>query len=551
MQLVLRAALASLIAVCAIAAAGADQAAGAFHDAPADAAQRSNPLAGQHAAAVAGRRLYAANCAGCHGSKGRSGGNVPSLAGGPAQTASDGALFWFIGKGDADAGMPSWSKLSETQRWQLVAYVKSLDGTPKRPADDTRDVAAAKTLQAPPPATPFSDFRSEAPGKRHQITVADLPAPLATAPAGNQPSLVARPPAAALQVPPGFAVQLYAGGLQAPRALRTAPNGDVFVAESEAGDIRVLRGLRADGSAGQVETFATGLNKPYGIAFYPVGGEPLWVYVGDTDRVLRFPYRNGDLHARGQPQALADLPSGPGGHWTRDLQFSADGRKLYVAVGSGSNVDDPDVEAAERGRALILEFKPDGSGRRVYASGIRNPAGLALNPRTGELWCSVNERDGLGDDLVPDYITHVQDGGFYGWPWWYTGAHQDPRHPGRHPELAAKTLVPDVLLQPHDASLQIVFYQGRQFPPQYQGDLFAAEHGSWNRSVRTGYEVIRVPLHGSGRADGGYEDFLTGFVLPNGEVWGRPVGVAVAADGALLVSDDVSNSVWRIIYSGP
>jgi len=188
---------------------------------------------------------------------------------------------------------------------------------------------------------------------------------------------------------------------------------------------------------------------------------------------------------------------------------------------------------------------------RVYAYGIRNAGGgLAINPKTGELWCSVNERDGLGDNLVPDYITHVEAGGFYGWPWWYIGSHQDPRHDGKHLELRDKVLVPDVLLQPHNASLEMTFYEGTQFPSQYQGDIFASEHGSWNRSVRAGYEVIRVPLHQSRRATGEYEDFLTGFVVDNGHVWGRPVGITVAQDGSLLVSDDGSNSIWRISSSG-
>jgi glucose/arabinose dehydrogenase len=224
---------------------------------------------------------------------------------------------------------------------------------------------------------------------------------------------------------------------------------------------------------------------------------------------------------------------------------------MFVSVGSDSNVDDPETNPQEKNRADILQFNSDGSGMRVYAYGIRNAGGgLAINPKTGQLWCSVNERDGLGDNLVPDYVTHVEEGGFYGWPWWYIGGHQDPRHKGKHPELRDKTLVPDVLLQAHNASLQLTFYGGKQFPAEYQGDIFASEHGSWNRSVRAGYEVIRVPLHQSGKASGEYEDFLTGFVVDNAHVWGRPVGVTVAADGSLLVSDDGSNSIWRVSYTG-
>lgn len=344
-------------------------------------------------------------------------------------------------------------------------------------------------------------------------------------------------------------MQQFASGLDNPRELRTAPNGDIFLAESSSGVIRVFRGMTAEGKPKQAGVFATGLNEPYGIAFYPLGNNPEWVYVGNTNSVVRFPYQNGDLKARGAAQHLVDLPSG-GGHWTRDIQFSPDGNRMYVAVGSASNVDDPDTTPEEKNRADILQFNPDGSGLRIFASGIRNAGGgLATNPKTGQLWCSVNERDGLGDNLVPDYITHVEEGGFYGWPWWYIGGHQDPRHKGKHPELRDKTIVPDVLLQAHNASLQFTFYGGKQFPAEYQGDIFASEHGSWNRSVRAGYEVIRIPLHQSGKASGDYEDFVTGFVVDNGHVWGRPVGITIAQDGSLLVSDDGSNSIWRISYA--
>jgi glucose/arabinose dehydrogenase len=223
---------------------------------------------------------------------------------------------------------------------------------------------------------------------------------------------------------------------------------------------------------------------------------------------------------------------------------------MFVAVGSASNVNDPDSNPEEKNRADILEFNPDGSGMRVYASGIRNAGGgLAIDPKTGELWCSVNERDALGDNLVPDYITHVQEGGFYGWPWWYIGPHQDPRLKGKHPELKDKVITPDVLLQPHNASLQMTFYSGSQFPAEYQGDIFASEHGSWNKSVRVGYEVIRVPLHQTGHSTGEFQDFLTGFVTDDGQVWGRPVGITVARDGSLLVTDDGSKSIWRVTHT--
>jgi glucose/arabinose dehydrogenase len=396
----------------------------------------------------------------------------------------------------------------------------------------------------------FSDYRSQAPGKVHRISVADLPRPYATRSAGNGPSIVPRPQNAWPVAPPGFKVELFASGLKGPRVIRRAPNGDLFVAESTAGRISLLRGIAAGGKPERTDVFADGLKLPYGLAFYPPGPDPKWLYVGSADAVVRFPYQSGQLRANGAPQHLADLPAG-GGHWTRDLQFSKDGSTLFVAVGSASNVDDPDTTPGEAQRADILAFDPDGLHRRVHAWGLRNPSGIAINPADGRLWCVVNERDGLGDDLVPDYITHVQPGGFYGWPWWYLGSHQDPRHEGKHRELGSVAVVPDVLLQPHNAPLQLTFYQGLQFPAEYRGDVFATAHGSWNRSIRTGYEVVQVPIDQTGHAQGEYRDFVTGFVVDEDHVWGRPVGVAEAADGSLVFSDDASNSIWRVRYTGP
>lgn len=401
---------------------------------------------------------------------------------------------------------------------------------------------------------PFTDWRGEKPGNSRKITVNDLPKPYATKSVDNGADIIDRPANAWPKVPAGFKVDLYASGFRNPRLIRTAPNGDLFLADSSAGQVRVLRGVDANGKAQYDQVFASGLRQPFGIAFYPPGPNPQWVYVGNTGEVVRFPYRNGDLKARGPQQHIADLPGGGrlrgGGHWTRDIAFSQDGKKMWVSVGSRSNADDTDNNGAEYHRANVLEFNPDGSGERVYASGIRNCVGMAVNPKTGELWCSVNERDGLGDNLVPDYITHVQDGGFYGWPWYYMGGNQDPRLEDKHPDLRARMITPDVLIQPHKASLEMTFYEGQQFPNEYRGDIFAAEHGSWNRSSIAGYEVIRVPLHGTGHASGEYEDFMTGFVTDDGKVWGRPVGVAIGKDGSLFVSDDGSNSVWRVTYAG-
>jgi glucose/arabinose dehydrogenase len=524
----------------------------AFHNAPASARATKNPYEGKAAAATAGRKLYASNCGSCHGQTGKGTGNVPSLVDGKLQAVTPGEVFWFITKGDKDNGMPSWAALPVNQRWQIVSYVKSIATSPnsqEASAPAPADMSTSK-LKEPPPTPPFTDFRYEKPGTTRKITVKDLPQPYATQSSNNGPKLVARPENVWPVALPGFKVDLYASGLDNPRTLRTAPNGDIFLTESDPGRIRVFRGLSSDGKPEQSAIFVSDLKRPYGLAFYPPGPDPQWLYVGSEREVVRFAYHNGDLKASGAPEHIADLP-GPGGHWTRAVAFSQDGKKLFVAVGSGSNIDDPDTTPREKNRADILWCDPENCTLSVYAYGIRNAGGgIAIDPQTGELWCSVNERDGLGDNLVPDYITHVQEGGFYGWPWWYMGGHQDPRHKGTHPELKDKVIVPDVLLQPHNASLEFTFYEGQQFPAEYKGDIFAAEHGSWNKSVRVGYEVIRVPLHQSGQASGEYEDFLTGFVLPDGNVWGRPVGATVAADGSLLVSDDGSNSIWRVSYSG-
>ena len=519
-----------------------------FHQAPASAAEMKNPYAGSAAAASNGAKLYAMNCGSCHGPTGKGTGNVPPLTSKAVESAKDGEMFWYITKGDAANGMPAWAILPENKRWQIITFVRTLKSGANAPVAAAPAATVDKT-NAPPPPAPFTDYRFEEPGKIRKITVQDLPAPYATRSANRGAQIVPRPANAWPKSLPGFKVEQYATGLDNPRLLRTAPNGDIFLAEGESGEIKIFRGMTSEGKPEQTQVFATGLNRPFGINFYPPGPNPQWVYVGNTDSVVRFPYENGDLKARGAAQHVADLPHGSG-HWTRDIQFSLDGSKMFVAVGSDSNVDDPDTTPEERNRADILEFNPDGSGLRIYAYGIRNPVGIAVNPKTGELWCSVNERDGLGDNLVADYITHVQDGGFYGWPWWYMGGHQDPRHRGKHPELQSKVITPDVVLQPHNASLEMTFYTGHQFPKEYAGDIFASEHGSWNKSVRAGYEVIRVPLHQTGHATGEYEDFLTGFVVDNNNVWGRPVGITVAPDGSLLVSDDGSNTIWRVSYVG-
>lgn len=396
----------------------------------------------------------------------------------------------------------------------------------------------------------LGDWTTDAPGVRRKVTIDELAKPYDTPSAKNFPRIVSRPEGAWPKAPPGFEVTEFATKLVEPRVIIRAPNGDLFLAESRANRVRVIRDADSDGKPEVNEVFASDLTRPFGIAFHPVGPDPKYVYVGNTDSVVRFPYKNGDTKASGKAEMIVkDIPSGNesvggGGHWTRDLEFSPDGKTLYVSVGSRSNVDDDNSEVR---RANILAFDPDGKNERVFASGIRNPVGLATHPKTGELWTSVNERDLLGDNLVPDYITSVKEGGFYGWPWYYIGPHQDPRHKGKRPELKEKVVIPDVLLQSHMASIDMTFYDGNQFPKDYHHDGFASEHGSWNRARRVGYKVIRVPMK-DGKATGEFEDFLIGFVTKEGNVWGRPAGVAVAKDGSLMVTDDGSGTIWRVAY---
>jgi glucose/arabinose dehydrogenase len=351
--------------------------------------------------------------------------------------------------------------------------------------------------------------------------------------------------------------------LSGPRTIRVAPNGDVFVAETRAGRIRVFRAADGASSPSANEVYASGLHQPFGIAFFPNGGNPQWVYVANTDSIVRFPYRPGDMKASAKPETIvANLPHGYG-HSTRDIVFTPDDKRMLVSVGSASNNGEDMGEPAgglegwaseqplgaawgsETDRAAVLAFDPDGKNRKLFATGIRNCVGLAIQPQSGTPWCSTNERDGLGDDLVPDYVTSVRENAFYGWPWFYIGNHEDPRLRGRRPDLKDNITVPDVLLQAHSASLGLTFYQGGNFPADYRGDAFAAEHGSWNRSKRTGYKIIRIRLK-NGKPTGEYEDFVTGFVVNDSEVWGRPVGVGVARDGALLISEDGNGTIWRV-----
>jgi glucose/arabinose dehydrogenase len=393
----------------------------------------------------------------------------------------------------------------------------------------------------------FVSAKDLQPGEFRKITVADLPEPMPPTGRGGfgfgrGPG---RPEGAMPAVPAGFKVEAFAAGLKGPRQIRRAPNGDLFVMEQGVGQITILRGNK-DGKPETTSLYATGLTTNFGINFYPNGPNPQWVYVGNTGNVVRFPYKNGDLKASGPAETIiAELPP-RGNHSTRDIVFSKDGTKMFVAVGSADNVSD--TQPVQEHRANILQYTPEGKFVKIYASGIRNPVGLGINPETGELWTSVNERDMLGDNLVPDYITSVKEDGFYGWPWFYIGRHEDNRAKMQRPADKGmdKVTVPDVLLQPHNASLGLTFYDGNMFPAEYKGDLFAAEHGSWNRTAPSGHELVRVPLQ-NGKSNGAYEDFMT---FPGGDgTWGRPVGVTTGTDGALYVTDDAENMVWRISTS--
>lgn len=538
-----------------------------------------------------GKIVFQQNCALCHataaGSQGV-GGQGPTLAGVVGRRAgslpafqytgalASSGLHWAPGTLDhflANPGalVPGTTMVvaitEPVDRRDLVAYLATLSANEDLAATNREGPGVQK--HAP------GDWQNDAPGVRHRVRVEELPPPYATRSAGNSPSTVARPANAALSVPPGFRVSLVASGLSRPRLLRTAPNGDIFIAETAAGRIRVLRA--ADGAEAPTENtvFADHLQGPFGIAFYPVTGEPRWLYVANLNSVVRFPYHSGDLRARGAAETVVGhFSANTGGHSTRDIAFSLDGQRLFLSVGSASNVAEgmpkltPDALAAweaahgrgaswdfEANRAVILVTDPEGrQPLGTYATGIRNAVGLAVHPTTGDLWASTNERDGLGDDLVPDYLTRVREGGFYGWPWYYLGGHEGPRHRGARPDLAGAAILPDVLAQAHSAMLQMTFYPlaaagPAAFPPEYRGDAFAASHGSWNRTTRTGSKVVRVRLR-NGVPSGEYEDFLTGFVVDDSHVWGRPVGVAVARDGALLVTDDANGTLWRIAY-GP
>ena len=414
----------------------------------------------------------------------------------------------------------------------------------------------------------FGSWHDDAPGVMRKFSIGDLKPPkagtdLEKADNNYRAKVSSRPDGAMPKVPTGFNVELFAQGLKQPRVLRVAPNGDLFLAETGGGRVLVYKAEatgKPDGS--KPSEFATGLNKPYGIAFYPATGDAQFVYVGEPDKVERFAYKAGDMKASAAPvTVVSQIPSEH--HKNRDLAVSPDG-KIFLGVGSGSNeaggmsdksVDEAKAFDAQHGlgaawdkedmRAAVWTFSMDGKDKKVYAHGLRNCAGIGLQPGNNALWCVVNERDGLGDDVPFEYATTVKENAFYGWPWFYNGDHEDPRRPNQRPDLKGQVTVADVLIQPHSAPLSIAFYDKDKFPQNYRGDAFITLHGSWNRSNRTGYKVVRMIMK-DGKPTGEYADFMTGFVVDDEHVWGRPVGVAVAHDGSLIVSEDGSGTLWRV-----
>jgi glucose/arabinose dehydrogenase len=538
-----------------------------------------------------GKALFAQRCSVCHTAEAGDNGGAqgPSLIGlmgrpagtGPqfSYTASlrDSKLTWnpatlkrFLAS--PSTVVPGTSMLIsvpvESERDNLIAYFQSVANQAASPAP----TLAPAPVGIPASSLQSANWRLDAPGRQHHITAASLPPPFATESSRNNSSVVTKPASAKLSLPPGFQIDNFASGLAGPRKMAVAPNGDIFVTEMRGGKVSVMHPSSDGTHAASTEVYVDGLKQPFGLAFYPNGRAPQFLYIAETNRVTRYAYRAGDVKARGTAQVvIPQLPSGVG-HSTRDIAFSPDGKHLFVSVGSGSNVAETmpkktpaDIKTwetqhgfgsswdSETDRAAVLEYDAAAPGSSaLYASGIRNCVSLTVQPANGALWCTTNERDALGDDLVPDYSTRVARGSFYGWPWYYIGSNEDPRLKGERPDLAGKVAVPDVLYQSHSAALSMTFYTANSgkssFPADFTGDAIVGFHGSWNRSLRTGYKLVRVRMK-NGEPTGAYEDFVTGFVVDDAHVWGRPVATVELPDGSLLMSEDGNNIVYRISYS--
>jgi len=418
----------------------------------------------------------------------------------------------------------------------------------------------------------YENWQDDQPGRWRHIKIEDMPVPFSTDSSAIENSIISRPSHTKPNTINNFQAELFAFNLSKPRSIRIAPNGDVFIVETGKGQIRSFR-LSDDKTQYVLSNiYAQNLAGISSIAFYPSGPKPKFIYVGLETTILRYSYRNGDLIARSDPEIIYNkLPAH--GHWTRDLSFSKNNRRLFIGVGSATNVAEEliahnqlknsptphnknspsnlisQAEELEKDRATVIALSPNGKHREVYATGIRNCAALTLHPNGRDVWCVVNERDLLGDNLPPDYVTRVKKGAFYGWPWYYIGNHRDPRHLTHQHNLHAKIAEPDVLLQAHSAPVAISFYAGAQFPHEFNGDAFVALHGSWNRTKKTGFKVVRLKFV-NGHPTGEYQDFVTGFVIDNTHIWGRPSSIAVMPDGALLVAEDANGEIWRISYRG-
>jgi len=538
------------------------------------------------AAPSAGQTYFERNCASCHtvdaGMGSRAGPGLFNVVG--RKAASVAGYNYTDALSKAGAAGKTWTKEElevflrdpnkdvpgtampigvpdAKQRAAVIDYLAAQSGK--------ATVAAAPKAAAAVAGDKAGAWTEDKPGDLHHITVDKLVQPYASESAGNGPKVAKRPDGAMPAVPKGFKVGFFAEDSGKARLPLRAPNGDILLAETSKGQITILRSKGGD-KADSSSVFASGLSRPYGMAFWPSGANPKYLYVANVNSVVRIPYSVGDLKAKGEPETIVEkLSDTTGGHTTRTLAFSKDDKTMFVSVGSATNVAAgignkpplalPEWEkqhglggawAEETDRATVLAFDPDGKNRRNYANGLRNCVGMMVHPDTGDLYCSVNERDELGDNLPPDYITRVKQGGFYGWPWYYLGDHEDPRLKGIRPDLKGKAIVPDTLLQAHSAALGMTVYHApagarNAFPKEYDGDIFLALHGSWNRGIRTGYKVVRVMMK-NGAPTGQYQDFMTGMVLSDRDVWGRPAAVTVAADGALLVVDDAGGVVWRV-----
>lgn len=557
--------------------------------------------------ATQGRAFFRAQCLLCHSAEpgdngGAQGPGLQGLMGRKAAASGDGFGYTNALKNSGitwDAAslahflaaptqaVPGTSMVipvaDEADRNNLVAYFTALgDGslnTGARAGGPPRGGGGGgfgPPRGAPPAPVGEAEWKKDAPGVVHRVDLDKLPEPFATPSAMNFPTVVPKPADAELKLPPGFSVEVYLTDLTAPRNMQVAPNGDVLLAETNAGRIKVLR-PSADGSTATPTVFAQGLGQPYGIAFYPSADKPEWVYIAEVNRVVRYAYKPGDTVASSVPEVvIPQLSPVGGGHFTRDIVFSKDGSKLYVSVGSQGNIfadsivkkTPAEVQAWERQHGLgapwgleenramvrVYDMRSNDTVGKTFATGLRNCVGMSMQPATGDIWCAVNERDQLGDDLVPDYATRVKEDAFYGWPWYYMGDYEEPRMAGDRPDLVGKVTRPDVPFTSHSAATNIQFYSATEgaslFPKEYHGMGFAVLHGSWNRGHRTGHKIVTIPMKDN-QPTGEYVDFLTGFITPDNGAWGRPVAVQVLKDGSMLLADDGANLIYRISYKKP